>query len=315
MFVGVGLLAGASRAEAEERVDVRWSAPRDCPSSAELTRRTVARVPEGQRVHAVGRVTKTGAKYKLQLEIDSALSKGERNLEADGCDALATSAAVVIAMSVTPPRDEPEPEAPAAAPEPASPAPAPAPAFADQPAAAAPARRDKSEKTNAVTLRPEAVVDGGTLPAFGFGGGAALGYDLGRLHLEARGAVFGAVDGTAASDGGKGASFGLVTGGARACWAFVASSIEAGACGGLGIAHLTAHGFGARAVSDGDATLVGPELGATLVVPIAGAVRLRAVAFGFAPISRRSFVITALGAVHEPAAVAFGASLGPEVRF
>ena len=108
VFVGVGLLLGVARADAEERVDVRWSAPRDCPSSAELTRRTVARVPEGQHVHAVGRVTKIGVKYKLQLEIDSALSKGERNLEADGCDALATSAAVVIAMSVTPPREEPD---------------------------------------------------------------------------------------------------------------------------------------------------------------------------------------------------------------
>lgn len=320
LLVTVGLLLGVSRAEADERVDVRWSAPRDCPSSAELTRRTASRVPEGQHVRAVGRVTKTGAKYKLQLEIESTragdalVSKGERSLEAEACDALATSAAVVIAMSVAPARDEPE-AAPEPAPAPATAAPAPPPEAAEarEPAIVVPARAET--KKNGVTLRPEAVLDGGTLPSVGFGGGAAIGYDLGRLHLEARGALFGAVDGTAPSDGGKGASFSLLSGGARVCWAFVASPIEASACGGVGIAHLGATGFGARAVRDGDATLVGPELGGSLVVPIAGAVRIRAGVFGFAPISRRSFVITALGAVHEPAAVAIGASVGPEVRF
>lgn len=299
-------------ARADERVAVEWTAPRECPSSAELASRTSSRVPPETSVRARGRVTKVGAKYKLLLEIDA---RGERALESESCDQLATSAAVVIAMSVASKNEEPEP------------APAPVPAPAASPAPAAPAaspvpsrERDVAQPRppadrGTVTLRPELVVDSGLLPSFGAGGGGAIGVGLARrLHLEAHAGAFASQDAHASSDASKGGTFSLFAGGARACWS-VTADVEIAPCAGVVIARLAASGFGAAKVAEGDAVTWGPEAGAAVLVPIAGPVGLRAGAFALVPISRQSFVITARGEVHEPAAVSVRAFVGPEVRF
>lgn len=301
-------------AHAEPRVAVVWSAPDECPSSAELASRTTARVPETTAVRANGRVTKSGTKYRLELAIEGGSSKGERVLEADSCDALATSAAVVIAMSVAPQRDEPaepSPQPPAAA---AAPAPSPPPKPTPPDHDASPARPSPLPARGTITLRPDVVVDGGLMPSFAVGGGGAIGLNVGRaLHVEAHGAAFASQDAHAAN-ADEGGSFSLFAGGARACWA-VTARVEISPCAGVVVARLGATGFGAAKVGDGEAVTWGPEAGASVLVPIAGPVGVRAGAFAFLPISRRSFVITAVGEVHQPAAVAARGFVGPEVRF
>lgn len=297
-------------ARAEPRVEVVWSAPSECPSSAELASRTTARVPDGTPVRANGRVTKSGTKYRLELAIEGGSSSGERVLEADSCDALATSAAVVIAMSVAPKQEEPPPE-PTAAPA------APPSATVTNPPPdrdVAPARPAPAPRRGTITLRPDVVVDGGLMPSFAVGGGGAIGLDVARaLHVEAHGAAFASQDARAAN-ADEGGSFSLFAGGVRACWALTAR-VEISPCAGVVVARLSATGFGAAKVADGDAVTWGPEAGASVLVPIAGPVALRAGAFALVPMARRSFVITARGEVHQPAAVAARAFLGPEVRF
>ena len=96
----------------EAPVTLAWNAPKECPSGVDVSARAAARLPPDAHVVAKGRVERTGGRYRLVLEIES---KGERTLEAATCDALASSAAVVLAMSVAPPEETPkraaEPEA------------------------------------------------------------------------------------------------------------------------------------------------------------------------------------------------------------
>jgi hypothetical protein len=102
------------RADAGDGVDVTWSAPDECPSSVELRRRVTARVPGDASVRARGRVEKRAGRYRLALDIATASMRGERAIEASTCDALASSAAVVIAMSVAAPEAARDGEAAAA---------------------------------------------------------------------------------------------------------------------------------------------------------------------------------------------------------
>lgn len=308
------------RAEAEEGVDVTWAAPEECPSSAELRRRVATRVPADAAVRARGRVDKRGGRYRLALDIATASSRGERTLDASTCDALASSAAVVIAMSVAPvpARDEEataaEADAPAttAAPatEPAGAAPSTTP---DRPHEA-PARRD-AERPSRLLVRAHVAGDAGLLPAAAAGGGLAVGVIVARdLSIELNANLFGSQDGTVGGTPSRGASFDLFAGGARACWALT-HGIELAPCAGVEVARIAASGFGAATVSDAESITWGPEALLAARIPVAGPLAVRVGIGGFVPMSRQSFVINAAGTVHQPSAVALRTWAGPEVRF
>jgi hypothetical protein len=318
------------QAEADEAVDVTWTAPDGCPSSAELRRRVMTRVPGDAAVRARGRVEKRGGGYRITLEIATASSRGERALEASTCEALASSAAVVIAMSVAPPpEDEPSPttaeatgarSSADAAPD-ASAAPLPAAsssalsgaASRDRPAGSSSPRAN--EQRVGFLVRAHVIGDAGLLPSAGVGGGLAFGVVPVRdLVIEASASLFGSQDGAVEGAPGRGASFDLLSAGARACWTLT-RGVELAPCLGVELARISASGFGAAKVADAESITWGPEALLAARIPVAGPISVRVGVGGFAPMSRQSFVINAAGTVHQPGAVALRTWAGPEVRF
>lgn len=318
------------RAAADDGVDVSWAAPDDCPSSAELRRRVTTRVPGGAALVARGRVQKRRGRYRLALDIATASSRGERELDASTCEELASSAAVVIAMSVAPPAaPEPDGEADAAGTSPTAAtdttttraAPAPAAPFAASPAArspdqpTAPPSARAGDRASRFLVRAQVAGDSGLLPSASVGGGLALGVVVTRdLAIEASANVFGSQDGTLDGTPARGASFSLLSAGARACWTLT-HGIEIAPCAGFEVARIAASGFGAARVNEVESVTWGPEVLLTGRIPVAGPLSLRLGIGGVAPISLQSFVINAAGTVHEPGAVALRTWAGPEVRF
>lgn len=331
-FAALGWLAPSS-AHADEGVDVTWSAPEGCPSSADLQRRVTARLPDDATVHARGRVEKRGGRYRLALDIATSSSRGERALEASTCEALASSAAVVIAMSVAPASARDDEAAAAAAASmtttateatatnsgAAVPAPPPAPASAP-PVTPAPDRgatppRRSGEREARFSIRAHVAGDAGLLPAAAVGGGLALGVVVLRdLSLEAGADFYASQDATVSGSPGRGASFQLLAASARACWTLT-HGIEVAPCAGVEVVRIAGSGFGAVKVADAESLTWGPEAVLTARLPVAGPLSLRLGLGGFVPMSRQSFVINASGTVHQPGAVALRTWLGPEVRF
>lgn len=321
------------RAHADEGVDVAWSAPDGCPSSADLQRRVSTRLPDDAAVRARGRVEKRGGRYRLALDIATASSRGERALEASTCEALASSAAVVIAMSVAPAsaRDDEAATAAAAsattagstatstAPPAAAPAPAPAPVAApavtpspDRGAASSPR---SGGRTPRFAVRAHVAGDAGLLPAAAVGGGIAAGMVVVRdLSLEVGADLYAPQDGTVSGAPARGASFQLFAASARACWTLT-RGIEIAPCAGVEVVRIAGSGFGALEVADAESLTWGPEALLTARIPVAGPLSVRLGLGAFVPMSRQSFVINATGTVHQPGAVALRTWLGPEVLF
>lgn len=312
-LVALSVVRSAAAEETDPKarpVTLDWSAPKGCPSGDEVSARTAARLPPDARVTAKGRVTSVGGHYKLSLEIES---KGERVLEAPTCDALASSAAVVLAMSFEPaPPPATEKETPAAAP-----ARDPEPPRPERPSSPPPAGHRRT-----FGARLHAIGDVGTLPSAGAGGGLALGFDpIARLHLEVTGNVWGAQDGTLSSDASRGATFQLVTAGARGCWVLT-RPVTLAPCLGAEAMVLSAHGFGANRPSDATSIGWAPDATLMLGLPLGPHLVLRAGVGASAPTSRQAFVIASGtspdvvdGIVHRPAAVVARGWLGPEVVF
>lgn len=249
--------------------------------------------PDPPGVTTRARIDEIGARYRATLDIETARSRGERVLEAETCEALASSAAVVIAMAA------------------ASEAPAP---LAEPPRDEAPPKPSPPPSARApLGVRLSGVADAAMLPSLAAGAGVAVGVDpVARLHLEVHGAAFAAQDGLI--DAGRGARFSLWSAGARACWT-VARAVPIAPCAGLVVDRLSAEGFGAERVSDGAAIVIAPEGLVSVRVAVAGPIDLRAGVGAIVPTSRPSFVIAGRGAVHEVPAITLRGFFGPEMRF
>ncbi len=296
-------------------------------------------MPHNATLRATGTVSQSNGKYRLVLEVHSASLRGERTLQASSCDELATSAAVIIAMSATltdkgppiyrgssvsppvaPPIPQPTPlaaAAPLAAPAPAAPQPTTTTPTVTPLADRAPTSPPSTKKARVggPTFRPEFTVDGGTLPAIGFGGGGAIGFDFRtRFHLEAHLGAFASRDGTLPNDPSRGGAFLLIAGGVRGCFA-ITRIFEIASCLGIGVSQLSASGFGTSKTTTEASTMFVPEGGVRLFAPINRRFGLSAGAFVTVPVGRQPFVIEARGAVHEPAPIGFRSYFGPEVRF
>jgi hypothetical protein len=278
-----------------------WIAPAECPSNGDVARRVAERIPRDAKVFATTRVERSGDGYRATVSIESATNaRGERVLSDPSCDALASSVAIVIAMSVTSHVTEGEGALKPRPPEP--------------PPSGQSGQGASTAEGSHVTLRAEGLVDVGWLPAAGLGGGVAVGVDvLSHLHVELHVALFGNQDGLL--DAGRGARFGLVSGGARACWALTNGTIQIAPCVGIGAFRMSAAGFGATKVFEENVVTWGPDAMLVLRARIAGPLAFRTGVGAVAPMSRQSFIISATGTVHEPAPVVFRGFFGPEVTF
>lgn len=323
------LLALPDEAHAEGGpVTLTWTAPKECPTGAEVAARASQRLPQDTaHVAATGVVDKqANGGYRVALDIEvrpkasgAKEAHGERVIEAPTCEALASSAAVVLAMSAAS-LEKDDRETPAAtttttatttprASESDAPPPPP------PPVAASGARR--------FGLRAQVAGDVGSLPSAGIGGGLAfLVNPTSRLHLEVGGNLWASQDGVLAADPSRGAEFHLVTAGARGCVLVLGSSsasMTLAPCVGADVIVLSAKGFGAAKPADATQVAVAPLLGLFFEAALAGHVALRLGLEASAPTSRQAFVISqgSLGSseIHRASPVALRGFFGPEITF
>lgn len=305
MAVVVSMMASATTAYADdaERLALEWTAPKECPSAAVVRTRALERMPaDFAPMHAQGRVERAGGVYRLVLEIDA---RGDRVLEAATCDALASSAAVVLAMSASPVERT----------EPTQVVAAPSPAPAEEPDRATPP--PTSPRRDVFTLRAQAIGDTALLPHYALGGGIGFGVDpIDHLHVELVTSRFGSQLARSERDSTRGAQIGFMSFDLRGCWGLTPGD-ELATCLGVDIVHINATGVGVEGdvVYDRSSTTWGPDAGLLVALPLGGPFLLRAGGTVFMPIVRESFEIRDLGRIHRPEAVVFRTFLGPEVRF
>jgi hypothetical protein len=222
----------SSPARAAVPLDLKWSAPAECPS-AEAVRTEfdrLARLPPGRtppRLAAVAEVEPRGARWHLRLRTMRDGVSGERELEADSCAALARAAPLVMALAlgfdVAPPEPAPPPPEPpkprptpkprpveAPPPEPAPPPPPPPPPPpVEAPPPAAPAAvvvvtPPPPPAPTRWSLAVEARAARGPLPGASFGASAGVDVAHGHLLASLRGDAWLPSDEAAAPSGSAG---------------------------------------------------------------------------------------------------------------
>jgi hypothetical protein len=321
------------RASAQvSHVAVSWSAPADCPSKE----RVLARVSELAAGDATvrGDATVTREPFGLRLVVRVVTSEGalDRTVSGTSCEALAETAAIILAMSAahedaSAPLASPPPSgATSAAVTPAISGPPPsavphairlepAPTVRDERPASSPLSLPAALKSH-VRLSTLGAVDVGTLPSAALGGGlSALAAPTAWSAVGLAAFVWGQRDGTVSGSASQGATFGLFTGDANVCATWSRGPVAVLPCLEIEVAHMTAHGFGAARVSDASATWLGAGAGLRARWDVSRWFGMVAAVDGLVPTSRSPFVIVAAGMVHEPSIVTARLSIGPEVRF
>jgi hypothetical protein len=309
LSVGMAVTLSAGPAFAEDaspaQLDVRWTAPPECPSSLELADRVRARVPPGVRIRAQATVEHRASRYLATVLIETPESRGERTLDASTCEELASHVAVVVAVSAI----DGAQEGPSR-PERANSSPTVQPAL---PKASSETTRKSKARRPDIVLRLPLITDVGTLPAPSFGAAFALGLARHAWALEVSASRFFAREGIASSSPNRGATFTMSDVALRACLS-VGERVAFMPCAGLNLTLLDAEGFGASTVFRASQMLWGPEVLASARFPLASQVSLRAGVAAVVPIERASFVIEGLGDVHTPEVVFFRGWVGPELR-
>ncbi|HET8936376.1 MAG TPA: hypothetical protein VFN67_23190 [Polyangiales bacterium] len=97
-----------------QAVELEWRAPRECPDRQAVLDALHQSGP-AVALRARAQITKVGAKYHLQLELESRSGRAHRTLSQSQCTGLAEAAAVLIALALETDASSPtpQPEAPA----------------------------------------------------------------------------------------------------------------------------------------------------------------------------------------------------------
>jgi hypothetical protein len=93
-------------AGASEPLDVSWDAPLGCPSREEVIAEATALV-KGEPRARVEATVEEGPPFRARIVVERDGERGERNLEAPTCEALAHAAAIVIAFAMDRPSQRP----------------------------------------------------------------------------------------------------------------------------------------------------------------------------------------------------------------
>lgn len=299
---------------ADERLRLRWTAPPECPSEADVHAAALRGVDPAAsggvlEADAVVVATKAGSAWRLELVTRRGGRTGERAIEASTCQGVADAAAVLLAIALGPSEAgsaEVEPRAPEA-PPPATPA-----ADADRSELR---RRAAVGRPRALALGIAGALDTATLPVVAVGGALSVGWTPGRARVELETRVLASQSATLEASQ-AGADFSVLTFGARGCFAVVhGGSLEVSPCAGADVHFGSAAGYGARTNFDASARWTALTGGVLLRAPLASWLAVRARADLAVPLARPDFVVQNEGSVHRPAAAAALVTAGLEANF
>jgi hypothetical protein len=201
-------------------VDFIWNARAECPSR-DAVLDEVARllaVSHGTRAHATARAEVTRdeqGRWHAALSVDARGAHGERTLDAEGCPAIASATALIIAVAVE--GGMPQEQTPLAAASAMS-----------APAAAALPRPPASQ----LLVGAAGVLDTGMLPSLAPGGEATLGwgYQWSTWRIRALASASFLAEKTVTNSDGEGGLFAPIAVSARVCAAAVRGAFDVGPC-------------------------------------------------------------------------------------
>jgi hypothetical protein len=326
LLLGVAALAIAPRASADE---LTWESPAGCPDRPNVEQRIQKLLGAAAKTEVVveGRVTATKGGYHLALTTTRDGARGERSLDDASCEALADSAALIVAMAIDPAAalasEEPaEPVAVVASAEPIESEPPPpspavvvvAPPPADVPAVVVRAPESPAPVRPRFLLSGGGEVLGGVFPRAALGAALSAGVVFGPLRVDVGGRFTPSSTHSLSEPSGASGTFELLVAQARGAYLFTRDAWDLGPTLGVEVGRARARGQGVSESLEGRAPWFAGSLGA-LATLRAGSVALTIDAALVVPFTRPSFVIEGAGTVHTPAALALRAGLSAEVRF
>ena len=261
------------------------------------------------------------SRWRGLVSLDTDDGRSDRVFEAESCAAVASAAALIIAVTAEGAPSERAPGEPTPHPPPPAPAAAPSPmVIQGAPATAAPSRpAPRSE----LIVGAAAIMDAGIMPDGPAGGGeVSLGIGLGRASWRLRASIGGAyfpAQTTKLAAGGEGGRFALLSLSLRACGLAARGRFEAGPCLGGQLDRMSASGVGSSTLFDAEqasgwwgAGLAGAAASWRLSPLLALFARGEAV---LTPAERRFVLQPGTVVVHTPSRTAGRAALGIELRF
>jgi hypothetical protein len=289
-------IARAETAENEPRI--RWTAPEECPSQAEIagrTRQIVGRDARLRRpVEAEIVVSRRDAEWRADIQLDG----NARTVQGESCGALAEAVALIVALAVE--RESALPAPPAPPPADGGPSPRPTP---------------ERSRASSFFVGASLSIGAGTLPNADVGPGIVAGFGTSGIWVGLDLGLSAKVDGRTAERPEEGASFWLTRGRLHACYTFFENAFRFGPCAGLEIDRIAADGFGSPEPKSTSALVPAASAGILALVRISSPFFLRAAVDGTAPFARPSFSVEGTGAVHKVAAIGLRGSAGVEVHF
>lgn len=307
-------------------LELTWDAPEGCPDASFVTAR-VEQILLGSRVAPMkvtgrGKIEKNkDARFDLALSIRTGDVEETRHLVADTCPALAHAGAVLVALAIDPSHDERQVEAEPPAPQPpadeARPAAPPTPT--PRPAPESTLRPPPLEPPEAVPRMRFAVGAGGALvsgvlPDASGGIGLSATLRLGRFRAGILGTYW--VRQSPTFQGGAGASFDMLEGGAFGAYLFRLGPVMLGPSLGVEACHVQVQGFGIRAPRATSTLWPTAVLGGRLEARLSSWIGLFARMEAISPIDAPTFTLTTVGnavQLHDPAPIAPRAGLGAEI--
>lgn len=349
------LLLSAPALSQGEQLELTWNAPSACPSESDV-KTAVMSGAAAQGVESKSRPTLfarahvseeagEGARsmWRVLLETERGGVRGQREIEAESCAALAEATAVVLSLALLELADEAPSEPPEAAP-PSGETPSgsslsrpvavpvrpsekklPPPAArrfsqAEQGLSAGRLPKPKPSPKKRPSLARFALsarggFNAGTLPRLAPGGALGAAWLPGAFRFEI-GAQMWAKQSELIPDTPAGADLLLRSLGARACLeAWSSRRFALSPCIGSEYHLMKAQGFGSDSNYDATARWAAFSAGALGVAQLTRRVALRADVEGRVPLARPRFFVERVGTVHEVPGFAVTALFGAEVHF
>jgi hypothetical protein len=303
-------------APATAAVALTWDAPESCPGRAHVVleiERLLGRdlLPSDQpTVRVEAHVREVDGAFVLEITTTRDGETRRRELRDDACQALADSAALIVALAIDPGAGVRAREVVRAEERPAPPSPPPRPPPRD-----ARAKPPSPGVRVRALVGAAAAVDTSTLPTAGAGFTLSAGAAFDALSIEARGSYF--PPQRAESNEGTGGDVSLATGGLRLCYeGWRPDRFTLGACAGMDLGAAMATGFGVRSPGSGKALWAAPSLGARGSYRMVGPVDAVASLEALVPLVRDRFVLSSPpGEVHRLPAATGRLELGLRVAF